>query len=87
MGVGRWKLGQPRFQILLKTFLRLQIFRDDDNGFLRKKFLHHRGEKWLGGCRDAGEKMRSASFQAPGERLRSGNFCEVSEQIARRLCW
>ena len=40
---------QPRFQILLETFLRLQVFRDDDDGPPRKKFLQQRGEKRLGG--------------------------------------
>ena len=76
--------GQPRFQVLLKTFLRLQIFSDDDNGPLRKKFLQQRGEKRL--CRrgDAGKRLRSATLQSPGEGLHGGSFQDVSEQIARR---
>jgi hypothetical protein len=79
--------GQPRFQILLETFLRLEIFGDDDDRPLRKKFLHQCGEKRLRGRVNAGKSQRSASLQSPRERLHSGSFDEVSEQVARRLCW
>ena len=75
---------EPRFQILLETFLRLQIFSDDDDEPLRKKLLQQRGEERL--CRrgDAGKRQRSASLQSPGEGLHGGSFQDVSEQIARR---
>jgi hypothetical protein len=54
---------------------------------LREKFFQQRGEKGPGGCGDAGKSLRSARFQSPGKRLRDGIFFEVSEQVARRLCW
>ena len=87
MGVGGWELGQPRFQILLKTFLLFQVFHDEDDGTLRKKFLQQRGKKRLRGRGDARKSLRSALLHALREGLRGGIFYEVSEQIARRLCW
>ena len=39
---------KPGFQILLKTFLRFQVCRDDDKRALRKKFLKQRGEERVG---------------------------------------
>jgi hypothetical protein len=51
---------------------------------LRKKFLQQRGEEGLRGIGDAGKRMRFAIFQSPRETLRTGNFQNVSEQIACR---
>ena len=75
---------QPRFQILLETFLRLQIFGDEDEGALRKKFLQQHGEEGLRARGDAGKSLRSASLHAPGEGLHGGSLGDVSNQSARR---
>jgi hypothetical protein len=81
---GRWRLRKPRFQILLETFLSFQIFRDDNDGFLRKQFLQQRGEKRLRRRGNSRKSQRSASVQSPREGLRGGSFQNVSEQIACR---
>ena len=75
---------EPRFQILLETFLRLEVFRDDYHGALRKKFLQQRGQERLCGWTDAGTRQHSASLQSPGEGLHGGSSRDVSEQAACR---
>lgn len=75
---------QPRLQVLLETLLRLEIFRNDDDGPLRKEFLQQRGEKGLGGRGDGGKSLRSARLQSPGKGLPDGSLREVSEPVARR---
>ncbi len=84
MGVGRWELGNPRFQVLLEIFLRLEVGRDDDDGPRWKNILQQRGKKRLGWRADSGARQRSAILQSPGEGLHGGSFCDVSEQFARR---
>ncbi len=86
---GLWTLDfglnrQPSLQILLETFLRLQVFRDDDDGPLRKKLSQQRGEKGLSGHGDAGKSQRFAALQSPGEGLHGGSLQNVSEQVACR---
>ena len=75
---------EPCFQILLKTFLGLQIFRDDDDGLLRKDLLHQRGKKRLRGRGHTGKRLRSAMLHSPGKGLHGGSSQDVSEQFARR---
>ena len=41
------RCAQPSFQILLKTFLRLQIFRNDYHRAVWQKFLQQHDEKRL----------------------------------------
>ena len=75
---------KPRFQVLVETFLRLQIVRDDDDGPRWEKLMQQGGEERLRGHGDVGKKQRSASLQSPGERLHGGSLRDVSEQIACR---
>ena len=44
----RLSTSQPRFQVLLKTFLRLEVVGDDDDGALGEKVVQQGGEKRLG---------------------------------------
>ena len=77
-------VAQPRLQVLLKTFLRLQIFRDDDDGAIGKFLLQQRREKWLGARRNPGKSLRSARLHAPDEGLHGGSLQDVSERLADR---
>ena len=78
---------QPRLQVLLKTFLSLKIFSDEHHGPVGVKTLQERRQERLGGRGDAGKSQRSALLHAPGERLHGGSIQDISEPIARRLCW
>ena len=77
-------LPQPRLQILLATFLRLEVFRDEDDGTIGKFPLQQRGEKRLRGGGDAGKSQHSTLLHALREGLHSGSFQNVSEQVAGR---
>lgn len=78
------RFSEPRLQVLLETFLRLQVFRDDDDGSLRKKFLQQRGQERLCGWTDAGTRQRSAMLQSPGKGLHGGSSRGGGEPIACR---
>ncbi len=84
MEVGRWELGNPRFQILLEIFLRLEVGRDNNNWSLWGKFLQERGEERLRGRADSGARQHSAILQSPRNGLPGGSFNNVSEQAACR---
>jgi hypothetical protein len=82
MGCGRDCL--PRFQILLETFLRFQIGRDDDKRPPGQKFLKHSREKRLRRLANAGTRQRFAMLQPPRQGLHGGSLRNVSEQAACR---
>ena len=46
---------QPSLQILLKTFLGLEIFRDNDEGTLRELLMDQRRQKRAGGGGNPGK--------------------------------
>ena len=78
---------QPRFQVLLKTFLRLKVVGDDDNGMLREKILEQNRNKRLRRLADPGASQHSAMLQSLRKALHRGSFQDVSEQAAcRRRC-
>ena len=79
------RLAKPRFQILLKTLLRLEAVRDDDDGPSGKKLVQQCGEERLGGGSHAGERQCAARLQAPGERLRGGSGQYPVEQAVYRV--
>jgi hypothetical protein len=68
----------------LKTFLRFQIFRDDDDWPLRENLPKQCGEKGLGRRADFGARQHSAILQSPDEGLHGGSFRDVSEQFICR---
>jgi hypothetical protein len=80
-------LGNPRFQILLEIFLRLEVGRDDDDWPRWKNILQQRGEKRVRRRANSGTRQRSAIFQSPGEGLHSGSSRNISEQFACRCGW
>ena len=75
---------QPRLNVLLKTFLCLQPFGDDDNRASRKKVAQQHSEKWLGGWADAGTRPCAALLQSPREGLHSGSLRNGGEQVVHR---
>jgi hypothetical protein len=78
---------QPRRDVLFKTFLRLQIPGDDNNGSMGKKFAEQHGEKWLGTPGDAGAGQHSAILHALREGSHSGSPRDSGEQFACRRDW
>ena len=91
-GFGLWTVDcglktQPRLQVLLKTFLRLKVVGDDDNGTLREKKLEQNRKKRLRRLADPGASQHSAMLQSQCKALHRGSFQDVSEQVAcRRRC-
>jgi hypothetical protein len=78
---------KPSFDVLLKTFLRLKVVGDDDNGALREKILEQNRKKWLRRLADTCASQHSAILQSLRKALHSGSFQDVSEQVAcRRRC-
>jgi hypothetical protein len=78
---------QPRLQILLKTFLRLKVVGDDDDGVLRENFLEQNRKKRLCRLADSIASQHSAILQSLRKALHSGSFQDVSEQVAcHRRC-
>jgi len=75
---------KSRLQIRSKTFLRIQFFRDNNDGFLRENWLQGRREKRLCGRGNAGKSLRSAMLHSPGEGSHSGSWQKVSKPFARR---
>ena len=74
----------PGLEVLVETFLGLEILGDKDDGAARENLPQERGEKGLRGGGDAGARQRSAMLHAPGEGLHGGSFQDVSEQVACR---
>ena len=78
---------KPGFDVLLKTFLRLKVVGDDDDGTLREKILEQNRKKRLRRLADSGASQHSAILQSLRKALHSGSFQDVSEQAAcRRRC-
>lgn len=75
---------KPRFQVLLKQFLRLQILGDDDQGPSGKVSPDERGDERARRWSDARKRKRSAMLQSPRQRLDSGSFYDIGEQMACR---
>jgi hypothetical protein len=73
---------QPRLQVLLKTFLRLEVVGDDDDGALREKILEQGRKKRLRCLADTRASQHSNILQSPRQGLHSGSFRNVSEQVA-----
>ena len=85
--LGTWNLElhtHPRFQILLKTFLRLEVFGDDHNRATGGNCLQQHREKGLGCRSDVGAGQCAARLQTPGEGLPGGSLRDVSEHAAGR---
>lgn len=80
------QFSQPGFQILLETFLHLQVFGDNDNGPAGKASAQQCRQKRPGRRCDGGKSQRSALLHAPDEGLPGGSLRDFSEQMARRLC-
>ena len=91
-GFGLWTVDfglktQPRLQVLLKTFLRLKVAGNDDDGALREKILEQNRKKRLRRLADPGTNQHSAMLQSLRKALHRGSFQDVSEQVAcRRRC-
>lgn len=88
-GGGRWTLDcgfdpRPRFQILLKVFLRLEVVGDDDDGAVGKHLAQQRSKEWLGCRRQSRNGQRAARLQSPGKGLHGGSFSDPGEQTACR---
>jgi hypothetical protein len=78
---------KPGFDVLLKTFLRLKIVGNDDDGALREKNLEQDRKKRLRRLADTCTIQHSAILQSLRKALHSGSFRDVSEQAAcRRRC-
>lgn len=78
---------QPCLQILLKTFLCLEVVGYDDNRAARENFPEQGGKKRLRRLTDARTSQRSAMLQPPRQGLHSGSLRDVSEQAAcHRRC-
>ena len=75
---------EPRFEVLLKTFLRFEVVRDHDEGPFGEKVTQQCGEKRLGRCTDAGVSQCAARLQSPGEGLHGGSLRNSVEQQACR---
>ena len=91
LDLGPWALdfglgrnGQPRLQVLLKSFLRLQAFGDRNYRALGKCMTQQRGQKWLRGWTDARARQCAALLQSPQQGLHSGSLRNLSEQVACR---
>ena len=78
---------EPCLQVLLETFLRLEVVGDDDNRAARENFPEQSRKKRLCRLADTRASQHSAMLQAPGQGLHGGSFRDVSEQAAcRRRC-
>ena len=78
---------KPGFDVLLKTFLRLKVVGDDDDGAARENFPEQNRKKRLRRLADACASQHSAILQSLRKALQSGSFQDVSEQVAcRRRC-
>jgi hypothetical protein len=78
---------QPCFNVLLETFLRFQVFDDDDDWPVGEDFLKKNGKERLRSPGNTGARQRSAILQSPREGLHSGRLCDISEQMAcHRRC-
>jgi hypothetical protein len=65
---------QPCLDVLLKTFLRFQIFDNDDDWPVEENFLKQNGKKRLRSPADSGARKHSAILQSPCKGLHSGSF-------------
>ena len=74
----------PGFNVLLESFLRFQIGRDDDERPSGEKFLKQNRQKRLRRLANAGTRRHSAMLQSPGEGLHGGSLRDVSEPVACR---
>lgn len=70
---------EPRFEILLKTFLRFQDISDDDDWASWKLLGEKSGEKRAGGFVDAGTGQQSPILQALRKGLHGGILRDLSE--------
>ena len=77
---------EPRLQVLLKTFLRLKVIGDNDDGALRENFPEQGRKKRLRRLADPGTSQHSAILQSPGKGLQGGRLRDSSEQFACRCC-
>src|ERR1017187_7004719 len=78
---------EPRLQVLLKTFLRLEVVGHDDNRAARENFPEQSRKKRLRCLADTRASQHSAILQSSRKGLHSGSFRDVSEQAAcRRRC-
>lgn len=78
---------EPRLQVLLKTFLRLEVVGHDDNRAARENFPEQDRKKRLRRRADTRASQHSTILQPPRKALHSGSFRDVSEQAAcRRRC-
>ena len=78
---------QPCFDVLLKTFLRLEVVGHDDHRAARENFPEQDRKKRLRRLADTGASQHSAMLQSLRKALHSGSFRDVSEQAAgRRRC-
>jgi hypothetical protein len=75
---------QPRLQVLLKTFLRLEVVGHDDNRAARESFPEQDRKKRLRRLADTCASQHSAILHSPRQGLHSGSFQDVSEQAACR---
>ena len=91
-GFGLWTVDcglktQPRLQVLLKTFLRLEVVGHDDHRAAREIIPEQGRKKRLRRLADPCASQHSAILQSPRQDLHSGSFRDVSEQAAcRRRC-
>jgi len=77
--------GHPRFQILLKTFLRLEVFRDDHNRTAREKLLEQRDKKRLRCRRHAGATTMDFPTRAAGRGIARREFSRCQPTNCRSL--
>ena len=79
--------GKPRFQVLLKAFLGLEMVRNNDNRLVGENVAEQKRQKRLGGGTNSGHGQHSAILHSPCEGLHSGSFQDVGEPVAcRRRC-
>jgi hypothetical protein len=81
-------LQEPGFNVLLETFLSLEVVGHNDNRAAREHFPEQDRKKRLRRLADTrASQQHSAMLQSPRQGLHSGSFRDVSEQIAgRRRC-
>ena len=72
---------EPRFDVLLVTFLCFQVRRDNDQRSPGEKFLKQNRKKRLRRLANAGTRQHSAILQSPRKGLHSGSLRDVSEQV------
>lgn len=79
------RITHPRFEVLLKTFLRLETVGDDDNRSGWKKLSQQGRQKRLGRRVNAGIRQCAARLQSPCQGLHSGSPRNPVEQVVYRV--